>query len=472
MLSTACIELFPDSREIVLCGGPRGAGGAIATGRVVVAAKQAAQLVRLVVTLRPRRARLFQARQSVAPAEQYQAVLVTGSELQPQVVHCVLESGAHEWRFSIAAPGSLAETVFGRDCFVAYELVASAQGSGAFGATAHSQAHPIAVKRVPLADGLWASVASQPICESATWRGQLELSLSAPSRIAHDQQRLAVRGVIRPLEKGFVLRRAGFQIVERISHCTGVHGTLQPCSAKRVVVDDIVDISATCGVPCEFNVALPEHPSPELELELVQETSAERCLAVPPAYTGIQYDIHHGPVRTRHELVLLVTVADARGSTHRLRLATPVFVLPRTDAHHVSLPRYEEAAADRLVTSAAGAQQRDSDFWSQFVLVDTVDTASDAVAAADAPCDTLTACPLALEGYRAADDAQLPPPSYPGAACAAIERTVVTAVDADTDAETDALEPDPVASRRFLRSSPFRRRRPAPAHCATALAHA
>ncbi|KAJ2748230.1 hypothetical protein IWQ56_007517, partial [Coemansia nantahalensis] len=294
--------------------------------------------------------------------------------------------------------------------------------AGTFGGTAHSQAHPIAVKRVPRPDCLWSLAASQAVNESATWRGRVELSLVAASHIVHDQQRLAVRGVIRPLEKGLALRRAGFQIVEHITHNVGLHGTLQPCLAKRVVVDNMAETTAAGDLPCEpASTALAAHVDQEL---LVQETSVESRLSVPPAYTGIQYDIRRGPARTSHELVLFVTIADAHGCTHRLRLATPVYVLPRADAYSTSPPRYEDAAADRLVAADADAQQRDRDFWSEFVLVDIAGAAGAVVQ------DTLTACPLALEGYCVADEAQPPPPPYPGAA-SAIERTLVAASTPD-----------------------------------------
>ncbi|KAJ1735617.1 hypothetical protein LPJ61_000455 [Coemansia biformis] len=418
MLSTISVTLYPDSPEIILYGGPSDARGAIVTGRVVVTARSAAQLARLTVTLRPRRARLFQAQQSVAPPAQYQTVLVSAGAAGDQAVHRALGDGAHEWRFSIDTPGALAETIFSRDCFVAYELVACAQAAGAFGTTARSRPYPIAVKRAPPPGSLWTTLASEAICESAAWRGRLELTLVAPSRIIHDQQQLPVRGVIRPLEKGIALRRAEFQIVERIAHSTKTHGSLQPCSEKRVVADNVVELPAARDPPCRTNAALAGHA----DLALAQETSAERCLAVPPAYTGIQYDIHRELVRASHELVLVVTIADSQHRTHRLRLATPVFVLPRVDdMQRVGLPRYEETGADRLlIASGAGSVRRDSDYWAQFVLVDTADDT------AAAPPDTLTACPLALEGYSATDDAHPPPPLYPGAA-SGIERTVVPA---------------------------------------------
>ncbi|KAJ2161592.1 hypothetical protein GGF46_001362 [Coemansia sp. RSA 552] len=447
MLSTASITLHPDTTEALLYGGPKEASDTVITGCVLVSARNAAQLASLTVTLRPQRTRMFRAHHSLTPPTRLQAELVAGGQTAPHIVHREIDSRTHEWRFSISIPGSTAETIISKDCIVAYELVASAQIPGSLASTVQSKAHPIAIKRTPPPDSLWSVVASESICETAVWRSKLELSLIAESRIIHDQQALSVRGVIRPLAKGLSMKRAGFQLVERISHCAGIYGLVQPHTAKHIVVDNSIDMPSTedlsCSTPFSEGAGLP----------LVHETSAARCLAVPPAYTGIQYDIHRDPIHSAHELVLFLTIVDSSGSTHNLRLATPVFVLPKAAiARRTSLPRYEDAGDDRLVSSGAAIPRRDSDFWSQFVLVDTGN--GDAAALHDDADDALDACPLVLDGYRARDDAQPPPPSYPGAA-SSIERTLVSPKQTTPGQPLDRMQ-NPLhrlCSRALLRHS-------------------
>ncbi|KAJ2781677.1 hypothetical protein H4R18_002730 [Coemansia javaensis] len=414
MLSGPSVTLFPDSPDILLHGGPGDAGDGVITGRVVVAGRQAAQVARVTVTLRTRRGRMFHAQYLAAPATQLEAAAAAAR---------VLAGGAREWQFSLSVPGALAETVYSRTCFVAYELVASAQGGGGgalggfAGFSVQSRACDVAVKRVPKAGSMWMAISSSPVCETAVWRGRLELTVMAESRIVHDGQQVAVRGVVRPLEKGLVVASAGFQLAEHISLGGTATDPAAESPSKRVVAEGRAAMRAAVAAG-----------RPSGAVALAAEATAERVLEVPAAYTGIQYDVHRAPIRTSHELALVLTVADALGCVHNLRLATPVFVLPRAGFQRTGLPRYEAAAADRLIASGAGPARRDSDFWSQFVLVDT-----DAAALPDPPVSPAAARPPAPAGYSAAaaDADAPPPPPYPGAARAIIERTVVPASGTD-----------------------------------------
>ncbi|KAJ2849709.1 hypothetical protein IWW36_002436 [Coemansia brasiliensis] len=403
MLSTASVSVYPDTAEATLYGGPNVANDAVITGRVVVTGRSARQVASLQVTLRAQRGRRFQGQQSVTPPTQLQAVLVADGKAA--VTHEQLSARAHSWQFSITVPGSTAETVFARTSFVAYELVAEAGVSGTFAGTVQSKPIAVAIKRAPPPDSVWAATAGAALFETADWRGQLQLALAADSRILHsDDQALAIRGIVRPLVKGLQLRRAAFQLVERIVLSS------DSSSASRTVADIDVDID-----PDQCTSSLLKQEG----IALDHETSTERTLSVPTEYAGIQYDVHRGPIRTYHELALSVSIVDVQGSVHNLRLASPVFVLPRPC--RAALPRYEDTPADRLVSPPA--LRRDSNFWDQFVLIDTTNSSAHA-----RPEPALDACPLALQGYRPSDLSQAPPPSYPGAAHR-IERTVVDHAD-------------------------------------------
>ncbi|KAJ2746654.1 hypothetical protein GGI20_001155 [Coemansia sp. BCRC 34301] len=457
MLSSTSLNIHLDSPEVILYGGPSEANVTFITGRVVVAAKHKAQLTSLTVTLRPQRARMFQSLHSVTPDASLQTDLVSNGCTAPQIVHRDISDREHEWRFSIGIPGSTAETVFSSDNYVAYELVAHARAPSTLTSAIQSKAVPVAIKRAPAIDSQWALLASESISESAVWRKQLDLTLTAQSRIIYDEQSLSVRGVIRPLVKGLSIVRAGFQLTERISHSISALGRAHSLAACKVVVNNSIDMPSPPSAKAaagNINVST-EHSG----LPLIQEMCASRCLPVPEAYTGIQYDIRRGPIRVSHELSLFVTVVDTTGRVQNLRLATPVFVMPMATRKRIDLPRYEETGTDELIESGLGAGvQRDQDLMSEYVLVDTSSSESDAIEchglsrSAMLVEESLDSCPLALDGYQCLGDVP-PPPAYPGAGSAEVERTLVASNTASPG--QDLVRPNRIrklCSRALLRA--------------------
>ncbi|KAJ2386436.1 hypothetical protein GGI05_004386 [Coemansia sp. RSA 2603] len=446
MLSSTSVHLYPDSSEVILYGGPREARSALVTGRVVVSTRNIDQVKSLLVTLRPQRQRLFQSQHPLTPPLLLHARLVVDGQTEPHVINSSVSEKEHEWRFTIGVPGATAETVFCSDHYVAYELVAEARTQAAFTGAVQSKACSIAIKRAPNTGSPWTILASEPVSESAVWRSKLEVTLVAGSRIIHDSQSMPVRGVIRPLEKGISLVRAGFQIIEKISRKVVLFGSNQTIGQSDIVVDNSIDMpnaghdrsntgdSSSSGTlrTLDGNNSLLEATG----LPLIQETSASRCLHIPKIYTEIQYDIHRGPIRVNHELIFFVTVIDKLNTLHNLRLATPVFVLPRLNGRQINLPRYEDTDMDQLVESSSeGKLERDADFWSNYVFIDTFDQAEnqqDESSASQLQSDNevayiepISACPLALEGYQQLSPSDVPPPSYPGAKTT-VERTFVS----------------------------------------------
>ncbi|KAI9501596.1 hypothetical protein BX070DRAFT_236488 [Coemansia spiralis] len=388
--------------------------------------------------------------QPATPPTHLQATLVIDGQTAPQIDHGDVFSKGHEWHFSIGIPGSIAETAYCDTHFVAYELVAEAKIPGLFSTSAQSKAHPIAIKRTPSADSSWTIAASEPFFESAVWRDRLELTVLCNSHLFHDQQSIAVRGILKPSEKGISLVRAGFQITERLSYVPNNLGWSAVESAKRVVVDNTIDLPSTSSTlhagqgACNLYGA-GSNPK-QKGLPLYHEISAARCLTVPQAYKGIQYDIHRGPIRISHEIVFFVTIIDRIGNMHNLQLCAPIFVLPKIDGKRTILPRYEEADTDPLLETSGGTvPRRDRNILSQYVLVDMEEGGAEATVA---PTDSgiFDACPLELDGFTPADD-DSPPPSYPGAV-STIERTVISSSAAATT--TTAISRDePVRAHRL-----------------------
>ncbi|KAJ1722909.1 hypothetical protein LPJ53_002701, partial [Coemansia erecta] len=374
MLSSASVRLYPDSSDVVLYGGPREARSALVTGRVVVSTRNVDQVKSLLVILRPQRQRLFQSQHPLTPPLFLHAKLVADGETEPHVIHSSVSEKEHEWRFTIGVPGATAETVFCSDHYVAYELIAEARTQGTFAGAVQSKTCPIAVKRAPNTESPWTILASEPVSESAVWRSKIELTLVADSRIIHDSQSMSVRGVIRPLEKGISLVRAGFQIIEKISRKVVLFGSDQTIGQSDVIVDNTINMpnashdqpnngsssSSSSSIDTRRILDADNKLLENTGLPLTQETSASRCLPIPKIYTEIQYDIHRGPIRVNHELIFFVTVIDKMNTLHNLRLATPVFVLPRLNGRQINLPRYEDTDMDQLVESSSeGKLERD-----------------------------------------------------------------------------------------------------------------
>ncbi|KAJ1664524.1 hypothetical protein IW140_000526 [Coemansia sp. RSA 1813] len=462
MLSTSSLTLHPDKSEVILYGGPSEASGTFITGCVVVPLKYVSQLKNLSVTLRPQRQRLFHSTNPVTPPTHLQVTLVVDGKTAPHADNSSAGSNGHEWRFSIGIPGTIAETAYSKTHFVAYELVAEARVSGTFASSVHSKAHPVSIKRTPSADSSWTIAANEPFCENAVWRSRLELSILCDTHLFHDQQELSVSGVLRPLEKGFSLLRAGFRLTERIAHIPTTVGWTAVEATKNIVADNTIDLPSTSPVPYAGEDASDLYGTGpnggQKGLPLYHEITASRSLRVPEAYKGIQYDIHRGPIRISHELVFFVTIIDRIGNIHNLQLCAPVFVLPKIDGKRTLLPRYEDTDTDPLLETSDGrAPRRDRNILSQYVLVDIEVGDTESIAPAMAPAETEVpdSCPLEHDGFKPADN-DAPPPSYPGA-ISSIERTVISSeecVAASQDAPVRINRMRKICSRALLRAPP------------------
>ncbi|KAJ1965247.1 hypothetical protein GGI12_000897 [Dipsacomyces acuminosporus] len=400
MVSASSVTLVLDSPEVVLYGRPNEASGSFITGKVIVSARHASQVRSLAVMLRPYKRRFFQSMQSVTPHIDISAILVEDGKTLSQIPAAVNPDKTQEWRFSMPVPGSIAETVYTNDNYVAYELVAEAKTASTFSSQLLSRPHPIAIKRAPSVDSRWAMTLSEPVSETANWRSRLELTLCTESRIINDKQAICVRGVIRPLEKGISLLRAGFQIVEKIVNNVDLFGMPHVLTSSNVIVGTSIDIphcrtasrQGSDGPDDDFsNLFASGTASSAMGLPVIHEISTSRCLSVPEAYKDIQYDISQGPIRVSHDIIFFVTIADETGSVHNLRLATPIFVLPCFSHARVDLPRYEDAGMDELIESSTKAPASSTD--AQMPLPGSADE-----------------CPLAIHGYRSSGD--IPPPVY------------------------------------------------------------
>ncbi|KAJ2437252.1 hypothetical protein IWW46_005412 [Coemansia sp. RSA 2440] len=348
------LQIIPDSPDVVVYGSPREARSAVITGRVVYATCTPRAVTSLVVRFRSKHEELFNPAMSVACQAELTAIVVKdGRVCAPSSVQAYDEaSGQQEWRFALSVPGNVSETVFTPSAFVAYELMGELRTSGLMPWMPFGRAMcttPLAVKRVPAEDSLWAALAAEPLDVAASWRSRLELSATAASRIVNDAQTYHVTGVVRPLAKGVRLLRAAFELRETIDGPFDADSARGHAAAR---CSHELCLSAPSPNSMQMRTAFAPTVAPELPgMAIDQEIQVAGALHVPRAYGQIQYDIAIGPIRVSHEVVFIAQVAEESGEVHSVRLSTGVYVLPCTGPPAVDLPRYENSAKDVLLAS-------------------------------------------------------------------------------------------------------------------------
>ncbi|KAJ2883227.1 hypothetical protein IWW38_005570, partial [Coemansia aciculifera] len=239
------LDVVLDSPDIVLFGSPRVARVAEITGRVILTSKMPLPASSLVVRLRPKH--LNTVLSALWISDITYSIIKDGKVDDASVaIPHDSSTGQQQWRFVMAIPGNVLETVYTPEIMVAYELVAEMRTTSPsrwvpFCKLTH--AIPICVKRLPAADSAWATIANEPMYASAVWRNSVEMTAIAGSRVMHDSQSFEVTGVVRPLHKGMRLLCAGFEIRESLEGY--LRCTTQESSHRSTVAKCICDISMT-----------------------------------------------------------------------------------------------------------------------------------------------------------------------------------------------------------------------------------
>ncbi|KAJ1800954.1 hypothetical protein LPJ59_000683 [Coemansia sp. RSA 2399] len=363
MLSKGRLQVIPDSPDIYLHGSLREARCAMISGRIILMSKAPRAVSSLVVRFRPKDEDMLNPAISVAFLTEITCVVVKDGrvgETSTELMHDPA-LGQQVWRFSMGVPGNLSETVFTPSAFVAYELVAELRTAAGLVSWAPFSkmvaSTPLAIKRVPVSDSVWATTTNEPMNVSAVWRERIELTSIAASRLVHDSQSICVSGVLRPLLKGMRLLRAGFELREFISgpfdsvdengrarghttiRCSRDINTAQPSAAEN---------SSGVQFRMEFPVKAVQQRA---GVFIDQDIQVTGCFKLPPAYDGIQYDIPMGPIRITHELAFTASVVDECGQVHNVRLSSSIYVMPHSSLALAELPRYEHSDKDVLLAA-------------------------------------------------------------------------------------------------------------------------
>ncbi|KAJ2063388.1 hypothetical protein GGI17_001749 [Coemansia sp. S146] len=363
------LEVILDSPDVVLYGSPREARFTEITGRVVLTSKSAQSASSLIVRLKPKHQNPFNPVLSLLWMSDITYTIIKDGQIDDASVEIPHDSstGQQQWRFAMAIPGSIFETVYTPEVSVAYELLVEMRTTSVshwvpFSKLAHSV--PICIKRLPAADSAWATIANEPMYASAVWRNSVEMTAIAGSRVMHDAQSFEVTGVVRPLHKGMRMLCAGFEIRESLEgylRCpaqeTSQRSTVAKCSSDITTTSlgtirrsDPVSSDMAGGV--RFKMEYPPVSMPHRAgVAIDQEIQVFGTVNVPRAYTEIQYDIATGPIRVSHELVFSASIVDEHGQVHNVRLSSGIYVLPKSTQVPVDLPRYEHSDKDILLAA-------------------------------------------------------------------------------------------------------------------------
>ncbi|KAI9479809.1 hypothetical protein LPJ78_002904 [Coemansia sp. RSA 989] len=358
LFSKGRLQVIPDTPDVVVRGSSREARCAMVGGRILLATKVRRTVASLVVRFRAKHEELFNPAMSVAWQPEITSMVVKDGYVCAGAVEMPFDelAGQQEWRFSMGIPGNIGETVFTPSAFIAYELVAEMRVTSMVPwspFTRQISTVPVAVKRVPAEDSLWAALAAERLDVSATWRDRLELSAAASSRVINDSGSFDIAGVLRPRVKGLRLIRAAFELRETIlgpfdCHSDGTGNTTVPCSRELSLV--VPDACIADGMHMQTAFAPTIMPG-RSGVVIDQEIRIAGALNVPQAYDDIQYDIAAGPIRVSHEIVFVVQIVEETGEVHSVRLSTGVYVLPLSAAPASDLPRYEHSAKDVLLAA-------------------------------------------------------------------------------------------------------------------------
>ncbi|KAJ2265665.1 hypothetical protein EV176_005862, partial [Coemansia sp. RSA 451] len=250
-------------------------------------------------------------------------------------------SGRSVYPFELLVSGDNPETIHTVLGKVRYELHATLERSGLHTNTsAHKE---VMVKRGPVAGAPWALALMESIEAVGTWDGQLEYRVTVPTRSLTDNELFHTRFELQPRSKGLTLVAVGVLIKEYTRY---YNSRMQPVHKfSRVVArnENYVTQSGACSV---------DALKPSQCMSLVDATSIHVPLAVPAAYTHIQYDVSTELVEVRHRIKFLIKVRDSRMLVHSVFVAVPVCVQPVSARDEASiLPRYEGAGGVVIMRS-------------------------------------------------------------------------------------------------------------------------
>ncbi|KAJ2834586.1 hypothetical protein GGI24_000326 [Coemansia furcata] len=193
----------------------------------------------------------------------------------------------------------------------------------------------VLLKRGPMPGAPWALALMESIEATGDWAQQLDYRVSVPTRSLKDGELFHTRFELVPRAKGMKLMAVGVLIKEYVRYYSP-HGEALHRFARVVARNEnFVSPTGACSTT----------PRKASEcLDLVDATNIQIPLAIPAAYTGIQYDVLLEHIEIRHRIKFLIKIRDSAMLIHSVFIAVPVTIMPVTarDDSNI-LPQYEAA---------------------------------------------------------------------------------------------------------------------------------
>ncbi|KAJ2894668.1 hypothetical protein IWW38_002505, partial [Coemansia aciculifera] len=193
----------------------------------------------------------------------------------------------------------------------------------------------VLLKRGPMPGAPWALALMESIEAAGDWAQQLDYRVSVPTRSLKDGELFHTRFELDPRIKGMKLIAVGVLIKEYVRYYSTTGDPLHRFARVVARNENFISPAGTCSTaPRKADECL----------DLVDATSVQIPLAVPAAFTGIQYDVLSELVEIRHRIKFLIKIRDASMLVHSVFIAVPVSIMPVTarDDSNI-LPQYEAA---------------------------------------------------------------------------------------------------------------------------------
>ncbi|KAJ2058172.1 hypothetical protein GGI08_003483 [Coemansia sp. S2] len=337
MRSSPSLEIILDQPELLVRGTLDEAVPAVLSGRLVVHLNESIRVRSLKMVFSGRIDTYFS--QNVVGA-----TTNTKDEHREFITHewQFLESQKHSlawgpedkvFPFDLVIPGDNPETVVTALSKVRYSLHAVLERTS-FHVNLTTSAD-VLVKRGPMPGAPWALALMESIEAAGDWSQQLDYRVSVPTRSLKDGELFHTRFELVPRSKGMKLMAVGVLIKEYVRYYSPQGEALHRFA--RVVARNENFISPTGACTTAPRKA-------DECLDLVDATSIQIPLAVPAAYTGIQYDVLSEHIEIRHRIKFLIKIRDSSMLIHSVFIAVPVTIMPVTarDDSNI-LPQYEAA---------------------------------------------------------------------------------------------------------------------------------
>ncbi|KAJ2466017.1 hypothetical protein EV174_006581, partial [Coemansia sp. RSA 2320] len=214
--------------------------------------------------------------------------------------------------FDLVVPGDNPETVMAALSKVRYQLHAVLERTSFHVNLVAST--DVLVKRGPMPGAPWALALMESIEAAGDWAQQLEYRVSVPTRSLKDGELFHTRFELEPRIKGLKLVSVGVLIKEYVRYYSSTGDSLHRFARVAARNENFINQAGVCSTA----------PRKATEcLDLVDATSVQIPLAVPEAYTGIQYDVLSDLIEIRHRIKFLIKVRDSSMLIHSIFIAVP-----------------------------------------------------------------------------------------------------------------------------------------------------